>query len=295
MQAILIFIAILIGILLPVGHNWTFLLRYNLMVMLFFAFLSTHFHWRVIEKKHFVLLVFHVLIPVLFFLVLRPFSTDLATAVFLIGIAPTAAAAPVIAELLHSKRLEFVTTAVLLSSLVIALTLPLLLPLLNIQGVEIEVLSMLKPIAIVVFIPLLVSVFFKGVVPGAVPFFLRYKPLGFLLFLLNVYIASANATHYMRYENATGLPLILSIFAMVTLMGSILFVVGEKLGGETCPVAAGMALGRKNTMFALWLAITYFNPIVALGPMAYILFQNAFNGWQMYRMGKATKAKEGRN
>ncbi|MCB0640328.1 MAG: hypothetical protein KDC44_01755, partial [Phaeodactylibacter sp.] len=288
MQALLIFFAILLGILLPFGHNWTFLLRYNLMVMLFFAFLSTRFHWRVVEQKHFVLLVFHILIPVAFFLALRPFNPDLAMAVFLIGIAPTAAAAPVIAELLHSRRLEFVTTAVLLSSLVIAFALPLILPLLNIKGVKIEVLTMLKPICIVVFVPLLVSAAFKGLLPKSVLFFLRYKQLGFLLFLLNVYIASANATHYMRYENATGLPLILSIFGMVALIGSILFILGEKLGGKTCPVAASMALGRKNTMFSLWLALTYFNPIVALGPMAYILFQNAFNGWQMYKVGKAT-------
>lgn len=55
-------------------------------------------------------------------------------------------------------------------------------------------------------------------------------------------------------------------------------------------ISAGQALGQKNTTLAIWMANTYLNPVSALAPAAYILWQNLFNSWQLSRAAKGHKA-----
>ena len=47
-------------------------------------------------------------------------------------------------------------------------------------------------------------------------------------------------------------------------------------------IAGGQSLGQKNTIFAIWLANNYFNPVVAVGAGAYIIWQTIFNSIQIY-------------
>lgn len=202
MQAIIIFLAIIIGILLPGGHELTFLIRYNLMVMLFFAFLNMEFHWKMLKKNHFKVLLLNLAIPLMVYALVSPLDTTVALAAFVIGVAPTAAVAPVIAGLLKIK-IEFVTTSVVLTSLTIALILPFLLPKMIEVKSAINVEDILKPISIVVFVPLILSLFIKKIFPRSLPLLLRFKQIAFFLFLLNVYIASAKSSFFIRYECST--------------------------------------------------------------------------------------------
>lgn len=55
-------------------------------------------------------------------------------------------------------------------------------------------------------------------------------------------------------------------------------------------ISAGQALGQKNTTLAIWMANTYLNPVSALAPAAYILWQNLFNSYQLQQAAKGHKA-----
>ena len=33
----------------------------------------------------------------------------------------------------------------------------------------------------------------------------------------------------------------------------------------------------------IWVALTFINPLVAMGPTFYILYHNLYNSWQIYR------------
>ncbi len=46
-------------------------------------------------------------------------------------------------------------------------------------------------------------------------------------------------------------------------------------------VTAGQAFGQKNTSLGVWMAQTYLNPLSAIGPAAYIVWQNIFNSLQL--------------
>ena len=58
-------------------------------------------------------------------------------------------------------------------------------------------------------------------------------------------------------------------------------------GAKDLNIEMSMALGRKNTMFALWLALTFLEPVTALAPIFYILFQNLYNARQMWQVSRA--------
>ena len=68
------------------------------------------------------------------------------------------------------------------------------------------------------------------------------------------------------------------------------FFFGRKLGGlYGDKVMGGQGLGQKNTILAVWLALTYLNPIASIGPAAYVFWQNTINSWQLWRKARANQ------
>ena len=51
---------------------------------------------------------------------------------------------------------------------------------------------------------------------------------------------------------------------------------GDKISGA-------QGLGQKNTVLAIWMAMTYLNPLSSVAPAAYVAWQNTINSWQLYR------------
>ncbi|MEL7121721.1 MAG: hypothetical protein AAFO07_19890, partial [Bacteroidota bacterium] len=155
-RAVLIFTMIFLGILLPIGHHLTFLVRYFVMVMLFFAFLNIKLEKDILSIDHLKVLVFNILLPIVFYYSISWLSLPVAAAAFAIASAPTAAGAPVIAVFLK-KDVRFVTTSVIITSPVIALILPFTLAYVLKIEAEISIMELLQPIAFVVFIPLILA------------------------------------------------------------------------------------------------------------------------------------------
>lgn len=48
-------------------------------------------------------------------------------------------------------------------------------------------------------------------------------------------------------------------------------------------ITAGQAFGQKNTTLGIWMCQMFLNPLSAIGPAAYIVWQNAFNAAQLYQ------------
>ncbi len=51
-------------------------------------------------------------------------------------------------------------------------------------------------------------------------------------------------------------------------------------------ITAGQAFGQKNTTLGVWMAQAYLNPLSAIGPAAYIVWQNIFNSLQLLHTSK---------
>ncbi len=279
-QSILIFSAIVLGVILPQGHLMTGLIKYTLMMMLFLAFLGIPFHWKMFRRSHLIITLANLLLPVIFYLVLLPFGNTLALTAFVCSIPPTAAAAPVLAQFMHTD-VSYVTASVMTTNPLVAIFIPLVLPLLMPVEQMIAIPEVLFPVFEVVGIPLLLASFTKKFSPAITTKLLRFNMMAFYLFLLNVWIACGNATHFVRNHGAEHQGLLITIFLVTTVLCIVTFRIGEWIGPKDERMAGSLALGRKNTMFGLWLALTFVSPLVALGPICYILIQNAYNSYQI--------------
>lgn len=284
MKSVLIFGTILLGILLPAGHHLTFLIRYFVMTMLFFAFLDVKLERAMVTTDHIKVALLNMTIPLLVFFVIQPFDLMIALAAFVICSAPTAAGAPVMAVFMK-KKVSFVTASVILTSPLMAMVIPFTLPLVSQVEGDVNAWQILLPVAQVVFIPLILAQGIRNYWPKARAGLRKFHKIPFYLFLGNVYIASANATNYILHDELTAWYEFLWIALTIGVICIFQFKIGEWVGSKETYVESGLALGRKNTMFALWVALTFINPVTGLGPIFYIVFHNAYNSWQIHKYG----------
>lgn len=288
-QSLFILAAIFIGIVFPQGHAYTHLIRYSLIIMLFLAFLGVDFNFKQITRLHLYIILANVTIPMVLYVVLYPFGVTYALIGFTLGIAPAAAASPVLAQFMKTD-VAFVTTAVLLANPLAAICIPLALPFLLQVDTAISISDVLTPVLIVVGAPLVLSLLITRISKRATAFFIRHKKVSFLLFLFNVWVGSGKATHFIWYEQGQELQQLVFIFICTGCICLLNFSIGERLMPSHMRLAGGLSLGRKNTMFALWVALTFIGPLVALGPIFYILFQNGYNSYQLLQLERKSSS-----
>lgn len=287
-KSLLILAFIFIGILFPYGHAYAFIIKYFLMIMLFFVFLNINIHRKIIQKLHFKVLLANILIPLLVYFILQLFNETLAVAIFVVALAPTAAAASIIAQLLNA-RVEIVAASTLVTSAGMALVIPFLLPFfIEVEG-EINTLAMLLPILVVVFVPLILAQIVKKMLPKLRQILTKQKDIPLYLFLVNVYLAMAKSTHFIQTSEEAQGAIILWIAAATGILCLLNFQIGERIVSPALKYEGGLALGRKNTMFVLWLALTFISPIAALSPIFYIFWQNLYNSYQLWQKERKLK------
>lgn len=278
------------GALIPQVHTLSFLIQYLLMVMLFYAFLGIDFKPQGLPKSVLWILMANLAVPFLSYFILRPFNQTLAMAAFMTAIAPTAIAAPVLISLIH-KKVEYVVTALLVTNISIALIIPFALPLLLGKSVQISIWTILKPVVSVMFIPLVLAFVVSRLPSKTQAFFRKGKLLSFPLWLANLFIISANASDFLRNGNPTSGYTLITI-ALVSLVICIAnFGIGAVLGGPAYWQEASQSLGQKNLAFVIWVAITFINPLVAMGPTFYILYHHLYNSWSIYQFEKRRSAE----
>lgn len=275
-------ITMLVGALLPQVHILSFLVQYLLILMLFFAFLDIEFKPRALQTSVLWVLLANVAIAFAFYAVIIRFDTTLALSAFMTAIAPTAIAAPVIIGFI-GRQVEYVVACVVLTNLANAVIVPLVLPSLLDTNVQISVWDVLRPVMLVMFVPLILS----GLVPLFSPtvqvFIRKGKAYSFPIWLFNLFIISANASDFLRNGNKDSIPMLV-IIALVSLLICIInFGVGALLGGRSHWQEASQSLGQKNLAFVIWIALTFINPLVAMGPTFYILYHHVYNSWSIYQ------------
>jgi BASS family bile acid:Na+ symporter len=281
-------LAMLVGGLIPQFHTFTFLIQYLLIAMLFFAFLDIEFKPRSFQKSMLWVLLVNVAVAFVAYTLLAPFNLTLALAAFMTAIAPTAIAAPVIISFIE-REVEYVVASVVLTNIATALVVPVALPFLIGTQIQISVWEVLQPVLTVMFVPLVLSQFVKLLPQNAQAFISKGKSTSFPIWLANLFIISANASDFLRNSSTNSISM-LAVIAVVTLTICIVnFSVGALLGGRNHWQEASQALGQKNLSFVIWIALTFINPLVAMGPMFYIVYHHLYNSWLIYYFEKQRK------
>ncbi|KAF0143058.1 MAG: sodium-dependent transporter [Stygiobacter sp.] len=282
MKNFLLLIAIALGVLLPYGHEYVFLIRYFLMVLLFFSFLDISTNKQVIKQSHFVILGTIIFTPLLLFYFINHFNHTLAQTVFITAIAPTAIAAPVIISL-KKGRVEYVMFSLLLNNIAVALLIPFLLPLVASSSKPVYVSDILFPVLVTISIPFILAQLTRFVLPKIWKFLVEWKDSSFYILVANIYIATSDASTYIREELTSNLTIVFMIAAVSALLCIFYFGLGWLIGGKNYRTEASQSLGQKNNAFTIWIALTFMSPLAALGPVFYVLFQNTYISYTLYR------------
>lgn len=276
---------ITLGMLFPQFHTLASYIQYLLMLMLFFAFLDISIQPQSFQKGVIWVVVANIFVAFAAYWILLPFDLNLALAAFITGIAPTAIAAPVIISFIQGQ-VEYVVGAVLLSNVVMSVVLPVALPFVVGDVVQISVWQVLKPVLVTMFVPLILAQFSRRLPQPTQAVIRRGKAFSFSLWLAALFITSAKAADFLRSNMTTSASTVLWIAVVSLIICVIDFTLGAWLGGQKFRLESSQSLGQKNNSFVIWVALTFINPLVAMGPTFYILYHNIYNSWQIYRFEK---------
>ncbi len=274
-----------LGVLLPQFHVFTFLIQYLLMAMLFFAFLDIEFKPQMFQKSVIWILLANLVVAFLSYVVFASFNMTLALTAFMTAIAPTATAAPVMIGFIQGE-IEYVVTAVLFTNISIAIVIPLVLPSLLGAHVQVSFRQVVEPVLITMFVPLILARLANRLPAQAQGFIRKGKTFSFPIWLLNLFIVSSNASSFLRTDRSDSVATLLTIAAISLLICVVNFSLGALLGGRRKWQEASQSLGQKNLSFVIWVALTFINPLVAMGPTFYIVYHHLYNSWSIYQFEK---------
>ncbi|MCM1035578.1 MAG: transporter [Prevotella sp.] len=284
-----------------IGYKWFSVLSpltpWLIIVMLFFTFCKVNPHDMRLQRWHGLLLIFQLVVSVAIFYALRPLNLVLAQGLMICILMPTATAAAVITGKLGGS-IESLTTYTMVSNLAVALFVPAFFPLVHPAG-HLTFIAGFLTILSKVF-PLLIGPFFAAWLLRIIytrttqKAFTLHPVLAaspFYVWAFSLIILMANTVHslvYDSYDAWAAIGLAIGALAVCLLQFGIGKCVGQRYGMR---ISAGQALGQKNTILGIWMAHTYLTPVSALGPAAYILWQNIFNSWQLWKHEHASSDK----
>ena len=271
-----------LGLAVPAAHAFQYLIPYATMAMLWLAFLDI----RPVgfRRQHAYLLAANWGVGLAAWAVLLPFDRQLACVALLVGLTPTATASAVVTGMLGG-RVEFVAASVFLTNATAGLLFPLALPLLLGSHFAMQTAPFLKQTLWVVLTPLIVAQSLRLGAPKLTQSILRFRSFSFTLWLAVLFLVTSNAGHFLReqWHGSGGMGQIAQIALLALVLCVVNFGLGRVLGGADFARETSQSLGQKNTILTIWIALTYVNPMVALGPTFYVLCHNTYNAWQLAR------------
>lgn len=228
------------------------------------------------------------------FLVLRPLSLDVAQAIFICVLCPTATAAPVVTGMLGGSVPRVAAYSVL-CNLAVALLAPLLFVWVGEGAAAMSFADEFKSVALqvapLIVLPLALAFglyFFAPKVHSAIG---SVQGVSFYLWAVSLVVVVGRAVAFILAEPAAAIPEMIVIALGAGVVCVLQFAAGRRIGRRYGDAVSGaQGLGQKNTVLAIWMALTYLNPIASIGPAAYIVWQNSINSAQLYFKMKHTRA-----
>lgn len=228
------------------------------------------------------------------FAALRPLDLTFAQAAFICLFCPTATAAPVVTGMLGGS-IARVATYSIISNLTVAVAAPFLFVWTGHVSGDIsfldEFLTIASKVAPMILLPLITAFilyYFARPVHTAID---RHQGISFYLWAVSLLLVVGKSVSFILSEPVSAVPLMLAMAVAAGIICVFQFRIGRRIGAlDGDRISAGQGLGQKNTVLAIWMTLTYFEPLSSIGPAAYIVWQNAINSGQLYRKLKHAEA-----
>jgi BASS family bile acid:Na+ symporter len=288
-RVVAMFVMILVGFFIPQAAIFSPLIQYFVFTMMFLSFVGLHFERSALQPSLLTILAVNIAVALVTFFVLARVDTTLALAGFMAAISPTAISSPVVIGLIE-RRVDCIVMAVLVTNIGIALLIPFLLPWLAGSQVEVSMWEVLWSVIKIAIVPLILARMVARLPHAAQQPFIQAKKLTFALWMGSLFLIVAKASHFIHSNTAVPIRFLIKIAVIAMTVCVINFSLGALIGKPEFRRETSQALGQKNLSFTIWLALTFINPIVALGPTFYILFHNSYNSYQIYRFTHQNKS-----
>ncbi len=259
---------------------------YLIGLMLFFTYSSIQVNKMHIHRFDMWLILFQLLASISVYLIIRPFSLTMAEGALVTILTPTATSAVVIAVLLGGN-LTTMGVYTLLSNLVVAVIAPLYFSLIGttMQIPFFESFGLITTkIAPLLLLPFMFAILIKKFFPIVNKSILKLQFISFYLWAMALTIVIANIIHFIINQKQIDIPFMAIAIGIASVLCIIQFALGKFIGkryGDK--VSGGQSLGQKNTVLAIWMAQTFFNPFSSLIPAIYVVLQNVYNSYQLWR------------
>ena len=259
-------------------------------LVLFVTFCKVDFHkmrpvWWHLWVSVFNLLFVGIVMALILGLRMQGEKLVLMEALLMCIISPCATAAAVVTQKLGGS-LEQTTTYTFLSNFLTVLLVPVCFPMIE-KGADVSFMSafakILYQVVILLVVPMGLAYVVKHTMHRLHQKIVSVRDLSFYLWGCSLMIVTGTTVKNILHAEAS--VVLLTVIALLGLVLCVIqFAVGRFIGhffGRT--QEAGQALGQKNTAFAIWLGITYLNPLSSVGPGCYILWQNIINSIEIWQ------------
>jgi len=284
----MIFIPLAAGAFFPQLHTLQWLIRWSLVFMLFFSYLRIDFSKLRPKPIHWYLLGINILMGVIPFLLIKlmgNYYNQIALAAFFVGITPSATTVAVVVGLLNGK-VDFALTGFIILNICVSALLMGLIPVVTGQTSWDLVGNVGKTLATVVVLPMVLAQTVRRIHPASLEWSKRYRWMVMVMWSGTLFILSCVASDYVRNNPTSSGVLIFQVVGISLLICVLNFIIGRKMAPTGYSLECGQLLGQKNTTFTMYLALTFVNPLVAMGPISYILWHNLWNAWIIYEHDK---------
>ncbi len=206
-------------------------------------------------------------------------------------ICPTATAAAVVTGKLGGD-IEGLTSYTILINLAVAFSIPAIVPWVA-PHPELDFFSSFFMIVGKIF-PMLILPFFSALVTRFLfkplhRWVIGLKDFAFYLWAVSLALAITVSTHALVTTTAS-VWTIMAISAVSLAACVVQFYLGRRIGTHYGnPIAGGQALGQKNTVFLIWAAYTFFDPIASIAGGFYSIWHNLWNSYQLARRQKPSE------
>jgi len=264
---VFLFAGLVLGLVYPLYNDFLMSsLKPLLMIMLFMVFLKTDLIHILKQIKDFKLMTFivcmyMVIIPVIFSLAINLFNRELALGILLLTAMPAAVSSPTLTDIVKGNTALSLSITII-TSMIAPFTIPLLFKFINYDNLSINTLEIFKDLAILVFLPMILSQIIKKIVPETINKGKHIFTSVNILILFIIVFAAMGSQRDVILSNSVD---IIWKIGFLYLIFILLHVIGYLIGyNQNKESKAAIAIGAAymNNGMAIVLAAIYFEPSI---------------------------------
>lgn len=263
----------------------SFLTPYLIFIMLLVTYCKLSLRNMNLSPLHAWLLGIQVIGSLLIYVLLYFFDPLVAEGTFICVFCPTATAAAVITGMLGGD-IACLATYSLLSNMTVATIAPFIF---SFMGEHISLpffesfLKIGTEMIPLLILPFICALILQKYLPKVHSALQNRQNISFYLWAISLTIVMGKTVSFIASRGSAEYKeeILIALFALIVCI--LQFILGKLIGKKYYnTIAGGQGLGQKNTVLAIWMALTYLNPLASIGPASYVVWQNSINSFQLW-------------